>query len=224
MSLGNLIGRCGLAIAAAIGGAIGSDVASANVLTFDLNQYDTSAVDPTAGQTLAIMTVTDIGGGVNVAVALESPAVYFASTGGGHITVGFHLDTTITSAAVTVTTPSPPTFVYTAPVDGVPGVPGGFGDFTAGEQGAWSGTSNHFAGPIDFTISGVSTADFTKNAAGYYVVADVLGPNGSGDVGANTVTITTAPEPATWGMMLLGFMGLGYAAYRRSDRPASAFA
>ncbi len=29
---------------------------------------------------------------------------------------------------------------------------------------------------------------------------------------------TTAPEPATWAMMLIGFAGLGYAGYRRSQR------
>jgi PEP-CTERM motif len=32
------------------------------------------------------------------------------------------------------------------------------------------------------------------------------------------------PEPSTWAMMLLGFMGLGYAGYRRGKRNAPAFA
>jgi hypothetical protein len=40
----------------------------------------------------------------------------------------------------------------------------------------------------------------------------------SGSLGG-TVTITAAvPEPATWGMMLLGFAGIGVA-LRRSRRP-----
>jgi PEP-CTERM motif-containing protein len=40
----------------------------------------------------------------------------------------------------------------------------------------------------------------------------------------NTTVLGTVPEPATWVMMLLGFVGLGYAAVRRSakDRPALA--
>jgi PEP-CTERM motif len=29
------------------------------------------------------------------------------------------------------------------------------------------------------------------------------------------------PEPSTWAMMLLGFAGLGYAGYLRSQRPVS---
>ena len=84
---------------------------------------------------------------------LSSPATLFASTGGGHITAGFKLDTSITAADVTVTTPAPPTFMFATPVNGVPGPSGGFGNFTAGLQGSWNGTSNIFAGPIDFTIA-----------------------------------------------------------------------
>jgi PEP-CTERM motif len=29
------------------------------------------------------------------------------------------------------------------------------------------------------------------------------------------VTMTAVPEPSTWAMMLVGFGGLGFAAYRR---------
>jgi hypothetical protein len=38
----------------------------------------------------------------------------------------------------------------------------------------------------------------------------------------DTTTITGAPEPSTWAMMLLGFAGLGYAAFRR--RPSARLA
>jgi PEP-CTERM motif len=34
-------------------------------------------------------------------------------------------------------------------------------------------------------------------------------------------TGTATPEPATWAMMLLGFAGLGFAAYRRTRKPVS---
>jgi PEP-CTERM motif len=35
------------------------------------------------------------------------------------------------------------------------------------------------------------------------------------------VTLTAVPEPSTWAMMLLGFGGLGYAAYRRRRTPVA---
>jgi hypothetical protein len=33
-----------------------------------------------------------------------------------------------------------------------------------------------------------------------------------------SVTTTTVPEPSTWAMMMLGFAGLGYAAFRRASK------
>ena len=164
------------------------------------------------------MTVKDLlGGGVSVDVALQSPATAFASTGGSHITVGFNLDKTIASGDLAVTTPSPPTFTFTTNITGVPGPSGGFGDFTNGLQGDWNGTSNNFAGPIDFTISGLSVADFVQNAKNFWAVADVLGPNGTGQAGGVGV-VTSVPEPSTWAMLLIGFAGLGYAAFRRREK------
>jgi hypothetical protein len=37
---------------------------------------------------------------------------------------------------------------------------------------------------------------------------------------ATTTTTTDTPEPSTWAMMLIGFVGLGYIGYRRSARLA----
>jgi hypothetical protein len=142
-------------------------------------------------------------------------ATLFASTGGGHITVGFNLDTAITAADITGL-PVTPTFTFTSPVNGVPGPSGGFGNFSAGLQGNWKGTSNHFAGPIDFMIAGVSVSDFVVNSKGFFAVADVLGSRGTGEAGGNEGTIVGTPEPSTWAMMLIGFAGLGFAGYRKA--------
>ena len=195
----------------------------AATLTVDLNDY-TSAVNSPAAQTLATMTVMDlVGGGVSVSFALNSPATFFASTGGGHITAAFNLDTSITAADITDTTPSSPGFGIVIPVTGVPGGTGsGFGGFTAGLQGDWNGTSNHFAGPITFDVSGISVSNFVVNSNGYYAVADALGNVGTGDIGGKIGTVVGTPEPSTWAMMLLGFAGLGFAGYRkaRGDRAA----
>jgi hypothetical protein len=41
----------------------------------------------------------------------------------------------------------------------------------------------------------------------------------TGDVGALTLT-TAIPETSTWAMMILGFMGVGFMAYRRRGQPS----
>jgi hypothetical protein len=44
---------------------------------------------------------------------------------------------------------------------------------------------------------------------------------GSGDFTGTMTPITTAvPEPSTWAMMILGFAGIGFMAYRRKSKPA----
>jgi PEP-CTERM motif len=35
-----------------------------------------------------------------------------------------------------------------------------------------------------------------------------------------TWAVTTVPEPSTWAMLLLGFAGIGFLAYRRNTKPA----
>jgi hypothetical protein len=227
MKLG--VAASALAGALAIAGiAVTPAQAALQTLTVDLNVYDTSAVDHTSGQTQAIITVMDLaGGGVSVDFALDQATLY-ASTGGKHITVAFNLDKAITSSDITGL-PVSPTFTFTSPANGVPGPSGGFGNFTAGLQGNWNGTSNHFAGPIDFDIAGVSVSDFVANSAGFFAVADVLGSKGTGDVGGKVGLIATigttsaVPEPSTWAMLLLGFAGLGFAGYRKAKSPRTAF-
>jgi hypothetical protein len=43
----------------------------------------------------------------------------------------------------------------------------------------------------------------------------------NGENGVFTAAVTAAvPEPSTWAMMLLGFAGIGFVAYRRKSKPA----
>ena len=39
---------------------------------------------------------------------------------------------------------------------------------------------------------------------------------------AGGLSLTAAPEPSTWAMMALGFVGLGFAGYRKARKPATA--
>jgi PEP-CTERM motif len=67
---------------------------------------------------------------------------------------------------------------------------------------------------------------------------DPIGLQGDGASSATTISVdpigmlggdgaggaTAVPEPSTWALLLLGFAGLGYAAFRRSKSPVSALA
>ena len=43
---------------------------------------------------------------------------------------------------------------------------------------------------------------------------------GDGQFTGSMTAITAVPEPSTWAMMILGFAGLGFMAYRRKSKPA----
>ncbi len=41
------------------------------------------------------------------------------------------------------------------------------------------------------------------------------------DSGSGTFNVANVPEPSTWAMMVLGFAGMGFMAYRRKSKPAA---
>jgi hypothetical protein len=78
-------------------------------------------------------------------------------------------------------------------------------------------------GPLQFfNVLGGSTPDFTSGiTAGSFLTNIVIADNTNGDsVGSASVVITAVPEPSTWAMMLLGFFGVGFVAYRRRTSAA----
>jgi hypothetical protein len=52
------------------------------------------------------------------------------------------------------------------------------------------------------------------------VTSVTLGSNGN-SLEVAGISVSAIPEPATWAMMLIGFTGLGYAAFRRSAKDQS---
>jgi hypothetical protein len=66
------------------------------------------------------------------------------------------------------------------------------------------GTWNYFVeiNPFDLRHTGLSTKlDFDLSAA-------------------STASVSAVPEPSTWAMMILGFAGVGFMAWRRKSKPA----
>ncbi len=73
-------------------------------------------------------------------------------------------------------------------------------------------------GPLQFfNVLGGSTPDFTSGIqAGAFLTNIAIADNVNGDsIGSASVVVTAVPEPSTWAMMLLGFFGVGFVAYRR---------
>ena len=85
---------------------------------------------------------------------------------------------------------------------------------------ASGGTSSDIQGSLTFA-SGFTTGSLN-------ITVTDLAPSGSSLAGfeystfANTLPIPVAavPEPSTWAMMILGFAGIGFIAYRRKSKPA----
>jgi hypothetical protein len=71
------------------------------------------------------------------------------------------------------------------------------------------------------------SVDFTSNGKSQFAFFAFHG-DGMGnipfaaDVVVDNFSVTAIPEPSTWAMMLLGFAGLGYMAFRRRSLAASA--
>jgi hypothetical protein len=106
------------------------------------------------------------------------------------------------------------------------------GTNAAGQITSWNISENIFASypvsagenPLDFfstytvsTTNAGDTAVLTQDHnAGF---GPNVGPSGAGLFGA---VIAPVPEPSTWAMMILGFAGIGFMAYRRSRKSTMA--
>ena len=92
------------------------------------------------------------------------------------------------------------------------------------------GWGGGFAGTLSFTVSASSALTLTSlrstafGGNSVYFATDLVNANGNtGNVGAISQT-GAVPEPATWGMMLVGFAGIGIALRRRRRADARAAA
>ena len=63
------------------------------------------------------------------------------------------------------------------------------------------------------------------SGVGTYVLNSKIDPIGYPQNGAGgSLTVTAVPELSTWAMMLMGIVGLGFAAYRRTKKAIPALA
>ena len=89
-----------------------------------------------------------------------------------------------------------------------------------------TGKENYYTITLPNTVfnvlaGGSPTVSLTLQGPGSGVLGNTSF-NGTG-LDFSTITITTqsaVPEPSTWAMMILGFAGIGFMAYRRKSKPA----
>jgi len=233
----------GAAAALALLGSMGlsSSGAKADFIT-DLNITQVSGFPN--GTTMGTVLVQDVTGfdaltgltGAHVQVTVDLiPATGwdFVSTGNVENTFTFNLSNPANLTAEGI--PSP--FQAVAPALNNP-----YGLFTNGLNLPDNGGAGSQEPPLVFTLWGVTSTDLLtlstapadgKNFGGgaAFFAADLLCDDASvcGSVGNTGVVagndsrpppnpVGSIPEPSTWAMMLLGFFGVGFLAYRRKSQ------
>jgi hypothetical protein len=101
---------------------------------------------------------------------------------------------------------------------------GGFGDFryfgfdTSTDQFVTQSIDG-FPEIMSAVKADFSSGFFTRDDVDFQIVRD-YGPNATGELSFDTLNISVSgavPEPSTWAMMILGFAGIGFTAYRRKQ-------
>jgi hypothetical protein len=92
-----------------------------------------------------------------------------------------------------------------------------------GDNFAVSFDSSSLLNLINLPAQGYTLYNFTVVATGHDTLTFGRFRNDGGFFGLDDVSVTAVPEASTWAMMILGFMGVGFMAYRRKGRAAFRF-
>jgi hypothetical protein len=185
------------------------------MLTSNLTQDNCTGGCSNGVTPFGTVTITQATAGANLLFSVQLNSTYFFNTSTG-------LDAFVYSSSLTAPTSLTSGFAAdaTSPVH-----EDGFGNFTNGIT---------YTGPKTVQLLTFSVADpgllsastFAASTGGTaaFFAADITSlvpgrevPN-TGAVGGLTIS-TAVPEPATWAMLILGFAGIGFMAYRRKNRP-----
>jgi len=99
--------------------------------------------------------------------------------------------------------------------------PGGmlaFNPTLIGDNTPIGGSFDQNSENLGFGIFGL--LNFNPNATGVYTFDLKLFSEGNDLLGDVSIQVNAVPEPSTWAMLILGFAGIGFMAYRRKSRPA----
>jgi PEP-CTERM motif len=209
-----------------------SFIAFAGPSQASIQDYTLGVSDPAAGLLAGpygTVEVNDAGGQLLITETLNANFAFRDASDSNHFSLTFNLDKTAASNGVNIATPSitPVGFqVIAGPQNNNP-----FGSFAlvldcetstcAPGYNAANNVTLKFT--VTDTLNDLSIADITStlyNSQNIYFASDIVDTGGkTGSVGALQNPFTNSvPEPSTWAMMVLGFFGVGFMAYRRKSQ------
>jgi hypothetical protein len=199
-----------LAAAVAIYAAVAATPSYASVYTLAVS-------DPAAGLgagPYGTVTVTDLGTNLLITETLNGGFSFRNAPDANHFSLAFNLDTT---SGVSFSNITSGFAVVPGPVNQSP-----FGTFQlALDCGTCSAGFNAGVTTLSFQVTatgGLNESDLVANlfnGQNIYFASDIANAAGfTGNVGGIAGAV---PEPSTWAMLILGFAGIGFMAYRRRE-------
>jgi hypothetical protein len=191
------------------------------VLTSDLTSDACTGGCSNGFTPFGTVTITQATSGADLLFSVQLNSTYFFNVSKG-------LDAFVYNLSSPLTAPTPLTAGFTADAAS-PVHESAFGDFTNGITYTGPKTVQLLTFSVaDAGLLSASTFAATSGGTSAFFAADITSlvpgrdlPN-TGAVGGLTIS-TAIPEPSTWAMMILGFMGVGFLAYRRRGQPGFRF-
>ena len=211
LAAGTLLGMSPLLGASS---ALAAACATASVSVYEAADFSCN-VGPVTFSDISVLSTTN-GSGV-VVLTDFSP---FTAVVDGVTEFGLHLS----FASDTGTTPgSLADVAWTFDVSGTPSLTGAFAVFAGTTSGTGTDDlSEVLSNGVSLTLNDPGATAAVFSAIGSLSVvkdqSDFAGSSGSADssILGNAFSVTAAPEPSTWAMMLTGFVGLGFLGYRKA--------
>ena len=205
------LSTCAAVAAAAL--TLGASSA-AHAIVYNLNIDHCTGGCTVGPPPFATVTVLQNGANLDFTVQLLGSLVFQKSTGFDAFAFGF---SDKVASITNIVDNGPGTFTSDPASTGQDG----FGTFKQGiDNSATGGTTLSFTA-LNEVLANLTVSTIPPGDTIALFAADVAGGGGTGNTGnIGGGVVAGVPEPATWGMMLLGFVGLGFA-FRQQRRRVS---
>lgn len=210
------------ALAGAIAATLGISSSHANLITNGSFEDGNLVPDGNGAMSVAVGDHTTMPGWtvVNGSISWIGPNDFFltASQGNRFLDLTDYRDA-IPYGGVTQTITTVANAFYTLTFDLGSSARYGLPDSITASAGSASQTFTSTS-PLD---NQWQTETLSFQATGASTLISLIGDTANPSyIGLDNVNVAAVPEPATWAMMILGFFGIGFMAYRRRSHPALA--